>query len=238
MGERKSFETKKPHDLKLGDIVIISAYFEENTRMYYNGYHPLEIKNDLVKDAFGRTRKMRPVMVIGMENDKLIYAPLTTTRSHMTTDEIHQYVLGDLKLFDSEFTMKSFLELDSVRHTNVQSHWDIQYIKAIPKEDLNQIMYKLSIRLKRSDPIRDIYRVGQEPYISYYKEELISLGYKKKLSKTGTEHYIKDGHDVHFYQNCGLIKHHHQRTLDDVIKLHTSPSKLNLEDLKAEVLTK
>ena len=44
--EKPGGETRKLQELRKGDIVFLDIPFEENTRDYYNGYTPEEIREN------------------------------------------------------------------------------------------------------------------------------------------------------------------------------------------------
>lgn len=57
--------TRKLHDLRRGDIINMRVPFEENTRDYYNGYKPEEIRGRPFTDRFGQSGKERMVIYMG-----------------------------------------------------------------------------------------------------------------------------------------------------------------------------
>lgn len=84
---------KSLKELRKGDIVHMGIPFEENTTDYYNGYRPQEIRGSLYTDKDGRAAKARYIVVIGHDENNIMYLPLTSRRSGF--DEKHQYELED-----------------------------------------------------------------------------------------------------------------------------------------------
>ena len=82
---------------------------------YYNGYHPKEIRGgEWYKDRFGDTSKPRFCIVIGREDNNVLYLPMTSR--HARCDNKHQYTLQDNSMtWKKNEDMKSYVELDTLR---------------------------------------------------------------------------------------------------------------------------
>lgn len=76
MSQKKSLK-----EVRKGDILYMGIPYEENTKDYYNGYRPQEIRGGLYTDKDGRAAKARYVVVIGRGDNDIIYLPLTSELS-------------------------------------------------------------------------------------------------------------------------------------------------------------
>ena len=59
--------TKTLKELQPGDIIRVQVLFAENTRDYYNGYTPEEIRGGKYTDRFGQSGKNRMVIFLGRD---------------------------------------------------------------------------------------------------------------------------------------------------------------------------
>ena len=80
---------KQVADLNFGDIIKMKAPYEENTKDYYFGHNVKDVMGGIMVDHFGRPYKIRPVMVIGFENNELTYCTLTSTAESIKTQSIN-----------------------------------------------------------------------------------------------------------------------------------------------------
>lgn len=173
--EQRYRETRKLKDLKKGDVIHMRIPFEENTRDYYNGYKPKEIRGHMFKDKFGQTSKSRMVVVIGWDDYNIMYLPLTSR--HTGFDSHHQYELQDNSMtYKRDLSMKSYVEVDSMRAVYANPEWDIQYIGRVTENDMVNIMVKLGKHEIDFDSKRD-----QRAYISRSKDAL----FEKQLEENG-----------------------------------------------------
>lgn len=155
---------KKPRDLRKGDIIRIRVPFEENTPDYYNGYHPKEIRGEWYKDRFGNTSKPRFCVVIGKEQNNILYLPLTSR--HARFDDKHQYMLQDNSMtWRKDDEMKSYVEIDTLRAIHTKEDWNIQSFGQVAENDMANIMVQLGRRKVDLDSDRD-----QRIYVSPRKE--------------------------------------------------------------------
>lgn len=173
--KRTGYETRKLKDLRKGDIVRMRIPFEENTTDYYNGYHPKEIRGHMFRDRFGQTSKPRFIIVIGRDDEHVIYLPLTSR--HTGYDPQHQYMLQDNSMtwkYDDD--MKSYVEIDSMRAVYTNPEWGVQFIGSVMENDMANIMVKLSRHEIDFGSKRD-----QRAYVSHKKEE----AFERKLDENG-----------------------------------------------------
>lgn len=216
--EHKPAGSKKLKDLKKGDIIRTRIPFEENTRDYYNGYHPKEIRGEMYKDRKGDTSKPRFVIVIGHENNDVIYLPMTS--QHEGYDSKHQYPLIDNSMtWKKDPDMKSWVELDSLRSVRMDPKWDIQYIGKLIDSDITNIMVQLGKRDIDFESKRD-----QRAYISIGKNErfertLEENGYTlSKEQLTGKTYKHENGRTV-TKSRWGLVKYHVPLSKEEVTEM-------------------
>ena len=88
--EKPGGETRKLQELRKGDIVFLDIPFEENTRDYYNGYTPDEIRGKPFTDRFGRSSRERIGIYIGREGKHMSYLPVTTNSAASDHDKAPQ----------------------------------------------------------------------------------------------------------------------------------------------------
>lgn len=203
----KEPENRKLKDLRKGDIIRMRIPFEENTLDYYNGYHPKEIRGRMFKDRFGDTSKPRFIIVVGRDDNNVIYLPLTSR--HCRFDSKHQYVLQDNSMtWKKDENMKSYVEINSLRALPVNPKCDIQYVGSTAENDMINIMVQLGKRNIDFESKRD-----QRAYISQHKEErferrLAEEGFKLKEDKFGDRTYNNEDGRTVTKSRYGLVKYH------------------------------
>lgn len=218
--------TKKPAELRKGDIIRMRIPFEENTSDYYNGYRPKEVRGSLYRDRFGDTSKPRFVVVIGRENNNIIYLPLTSR--HSGFDSQHQYVLEDNSMtWKKDPDMKSYVECHALRSVYVNPGWDIQNFGHVMENDMVNIMIKTGKRNINFDSKRD-----QRAYVSRAKSDqfekmLEDRGFIQQKDPSGNTYNeeIKgkifvhpDGRTVE-KQKWGLVRYHVPLSIEEVAKM-------------------
>ena len=108
--EHLEFVTRKLRDLRKGAVIHMRIPYEENTPDYYNGYQPKEIRGHLFHDRFGDTSKPRMVVVVGHEENSILYLPITSRHSAM--DSRRHYELQDNSMtWKKDMDMKSYVEV-------------------------------------------------------------------------------------------------------------------------------
>lgn len=216
--EHEEFATRKPKDLRKGDIVRMRIPFEENTPDYYNGYKPEDIRGELYKDRFGSTSKPRFVIVMGQEGRNIIYLPLTSR--HSGFDSEHQYTLQDNSMtWKKDPDMKSYVEVDSVRAVYANPNWDIQYIGRAAENDMVNIAVRLGKTTLDMDSKRD-----QRVYVSRnntasFERNLAEKGYEVSKSEPNqTTYRNKEGRTI-TKQKWGLVRYHVPLSKEEVTNL-------------------
>lgn len=219
MGHDREPETRKLRDLRKGDIIRTRIPFEENTTDYYNGYQPKEIRGESFKDRFGQTSKPRFVVVVGREDNNIIYLPLTSR--HSGCDTKHQYMLQDNSMtWKRSEDMKSYVECDSLRSVHASPNWDIQYFGRIEENDMANIMSKAGKRKIDFESKRD-----QRSYVSRSKDErfeaiLEENGFKDIHAQDtmGKVFMHDDGRTVE-KQRWGLVRYHVPLSKEEVTEM-------------------
>lgn len=208
----------KPYkDLEYGDVVKIKAPFEENTREYYNGHSPLDVRGSLVRDKFGNSSKTRPVMVLDVTDDKLFYIPLTTSsRKYARHDEQHQYKLknNDMTPKHPRREVDTYAETGSVRVFYLNKKWsDVRYFGRIDQVDLKQITWRLN-----HDARNIVDGVDRHTYMSAnkdrFEEALLSAGYQKTQTQTANRYSLENR--TFTVYNSGIVGAHFELPLDVV----------------------
>lgn len=215
----EDMETRKLEELRKGDIVFMRIPFEENTRDYYNGYHPKEIRGRMYRDRFGDISKSRFVVVIGHEKGNLIYLPLTS-RSHAKLDAKYQYTLQDNSMtYKKDPDMKSYVECRTLRSVETKPDQNIIYSGRVCENDMLNIMIKIGKQEVDFGLKRD-----QRAYISRNKNEsferrLAANGYT--LSKDSYEEKIYTGKDNQTVTKSryGLVWYHVPLSKEEVTNM-------------------
>lgn len=215
MGTRYS-QQNTYRDLSFGDVIKITAPFEENTTEYYNGYSPYEIRGDLVRDRFGRTEKQRPVMVIDVTSTELTYIPLTSSRGN-DHDEAHQYQLEDNSMTPQHNwyrPVKTYAETASVRVIPINSDEIADYYGKIKEHDLAEIQKRLM------EDAQDVYD-GNDKHV--YMGEKQMAAFINGLESHNYKKTIEDGLSVYSQDNrtftlseSGVVKVHFELSVSQV----------------------
>ena len=209
--------TRKLAQLRRGDVINIRIPFEENTRDYYNGYKPEEIRDAPFTDRFGKSAKTRMVIYIGRDEETLLYLPLTSKTGH-AHDVLHQYQLKDNSMLPSrDPARKSFVEVDSLRAIKVSKYWDLNYTARIGNEDLNNILHRVSNNTMQFDTKRD-----QRGYIptfmrETFERELYQGGYQLALEDDYQRTYRKPSTgQVVSRTRYGMVHYHYPLSKEEV----------------------
>ena len=215
MGTRYS-QQNTYRDLSFGDVIKITAPFEENTTEYYNGYSPYEIRGDLVRDRFGRTEKQRPVMVIDVTSTELTYIPLTSSRGN-EHDEAHQYLLEDNSMTPQHHyyrPVKTYAETASVRVIPINSDEIADYYGKVKEHDLAEIQKRLM------EDAQDVYD-GNDKHV--YMGEKQMAAFINGLESHNYKKTVEDGLSVYSQDNrtftlsdSGVVKVHFELSVSQV----------------------
>lgn len=216
--EQKQRETRKLKDLRKGDLIYMRIPFEENTRDYYNGYDPKEIRGHMYKDRNGDTSKPRYVVVIGHDDKNIQYLPMTSRRSGF--DEKHQYILEDNSMTHrKDPKMKSYVEIDSLRSVYANPNWDIQYTGRLADNDMVNIMSQLGKRDIDFESKRD-----QRAYVSKNKEasferQLDENGFTLSRESFAGKTYTEEGGKTVTKSRWGLVMYHVPLSKEEVTEM-------------------
>lgn len=218
MGTRNSQQnTYTYRDLSFGDVIEITAPFEENTTEYYNGYSPYEIRGDLVRDRFGRTEKQRPVMVIDVTPTELTYIPLTSSRGN-EHDKLHQYPLEDNSMtpqHNHHRPITTYAETASVRVIPIKADDIADYYGAIKENDLAEIQKFLMNNAQDVYDIHDKHVYMGQDQMEKFVDTLESQNYKKSIDENGLPVYSQNNRTFTLSQS-GVVKVHFELSAEQV----------------------
>ena len=204
--------------LQPGDVIRIWAPYEENTREYYNGYHPIKIRGHLYEDKFGRKGKSRNVIYMGHDGKDLLYLTLTT--SHTTfRDTAYQYQLQDNSMTYKEHDdIVSFVETLSIRAVRPRDE-SVVYNGHLNADDWANIMHRIVNNSMQYYPTRDIHGIIPKENVSIWENELYHMGYQKEGMKDNKQVYTKqtnDGKHRITRSESGYVYYHHKRSIEHV----------------------
>lgn len=197
-------------DLEFGDIILANVAFEENTRDYYQGYPVYHIINDAITDAFGRTSKIRPVVIMGKTDGQVFVAPLTS-QNGSNYDFEHQLQLEDtvemLKGVDN-----SFVEVTDVRRVFLDPSYEVPYLAKLGNMDTKNLVEKYKTRFQTrafNNPTKDThtYIPDKESFYDYWQNE----GYERKGNTVS-----KDNHHITLHN--GIASSHYDVSKEEVLK--------------------
>lgn len=200
--------TTQYHNLKFGDIIQTEIPFEETTPEYYNGYGEYEVRGELFM-INGQRSKIRPVMVVAVHDDELIYANITSSRGCLR-DVTSQYKVQDNSMTPNADKCKTYVELTNIRKKVINPESDVRYFTSFNQRDLDNIRGLLvdsAIKTEQKD--RYAY-VGNE-YVESLQNALVRNNFKRIDDDT----YNRDAYTITFKSN-GVIYHHFERSLDEV----------------------
>lgn len=210
---------KKLKDLVPGDIVKVHVLFVENTRDYYNGYKPEEIRGSLYTDRFGHSGKDRMIIYLGRDGKSMCYLPLTT-KHRSFHDLTHQYELKDNSMTEkSSPNLRSFVEVDHVRMMKVAYDSDLHYIGHTAQEDLENLFHRISNNTLQYNGMRDQRGYVPDSMFPLFEKELFDTGYQKVSTNPYRAVYTKkeNGQKVIRTQN-GMVHYHKELSKDEVRK--------------------
>lgn len=197
-------------DLEFGDIILANVAFEENTRDYYQGYPVYHIINDAITDEFGRTSKIRPVVIMGQTGKQVFVAPLTS-QNGSNYDFEHQLQLKDtpemLKDVDN-----SFVEVTDVRMVFLDPSYEVPYLTKLGNIDTKNLVEKYETRFQTrafNNPTKDThtYIPDEESFYDYWKNE----GYERKGNTL-----LKGIHSITLHD--GIASSHYDVSKEEVLK--------------------
>lgn len=211
-------KTRKITQLRRGDIINIDAPFEENTRDYYNGYTPQQIRGHKFTDRFGQSSKSRMVIYIGRDEQTLYYLPVTSRQTEV--DLPHQYELKDNSMTPKakNENIKSYVECDNLRTVQIPFGTDIPYTNRITNEDLKNIIHRISNLTLTFGSQRD--KRGYVPHEARetFEQELSDRGFIIRKETENRKIWRKDNIEI-TQTKYGLIHYHVVLSKQDVAVL-------------------
>lgn len=207
--------TRKLTALRKGDIVNINVLYEENTRDYYNGYKPEEIRGHRFKDRFGQSQKRRMVIYIGRDGDTMLFLPLTSQTAESSIP--HQYILKDNSMTPRRNPdMKSYVDVENLRAVHISYHRDIAYTGRITKEDLANIMHRLSNFTLQFNSRRDQRGYVPDDMEEVFQAELENQGYQLRSETEYKKTYAKESGETVTRTKYGIVHYHVPVTKEQV----------------------
>lgn len=209
--------TRKLHDLRRGDIINMRVPFEENTRDYYNGYKPEEIRGRPFTDRFGQSGKERMVIYMGRMGQTMLYLPLTS-KQHDADERYEQYELKDNSMTPKKDpTRKSYVETHTLRSMKINRNRNLDYTGRLNKLDLGNIIHRIANNTLQLDSNRD-----QRGYIpntmrEVFLMELIHQGFCDwRQTPYGDVYRKKDQSSSVTLTQFGMVHYHVNVTKEEV----------------------
>ena len=203
-------EKRLVSDLEFGDIILANVAFEENTRDYYQGHPVYHIISDAITDEFGRTSKIRPVIVAGRTDNQVFVAPLTS-QNGSNYDFEHQLQLEDTTEMLKD-VKNSFVEVTDVRRVFLDPTYEVPYLAKLGPIDTENLVEKYKTRFQTrafNNPIKDTHTFipNKDEFYQYWKNE----GYER----TGNI-LAKDDHTITLHD--GIASSHYDVSKEEVLK--------------------
>lgn len=203
-------EKRLVSDLEFGDIILANVAFEENTRDYYQGHPVYHIINDAITDEFGRTSKIRPVIVAGKTDNQVFVAPLTS-QNGSNYDFEHQLQLEDTTEMLKD-VKNSFVEVTDVRRVFLDPSYEVPYLAKLGPIDTENLVEKYKTRFQTrafNNPVKDTHTFipNEDAFYQYWENE----GYERKGNTIS-----KDNHTVTLHD--GIASSHYEVSKEDVLR--------------------
>lgn len=202
-------EKRLVSDLEFGDIILANVAFEENTRDYYQGHPVYHIINDAITDEFGRTSKIRPVIVAGKTDNQVFVAPLTS-QNGSNYDFEHQLQLEDTTEMLKD-VKNSFVEVTDVRRVFLDPSYEVPYLAKLGPIDTENLVEKYKTKFQTrafNNPIKDTHTFipDEDAFYQYWEDE----GYGRKGNTIS-----KDNHTITLHD--GIASSHYEVSKEDVL---------------------
>lgn len=194
-------------DLKFGDIVWVKIPYVENDPISYNGYSPKRISGNIYRDKNGYTGKVRPAMVIGTENNNIIYAYLSSRKPA----ERNKHFWHEVQNLENipRTSEHSYVQCSEPRSLSLKTD-TVRKIGYLHTEDIQLIKDKMNSLSTTVITGYDAIRYMNENT----KQQLIDIVNEKGYEKT--EKGYTNGH-VHITINeTGIIRYHFPLSVQEV----------------------
>lgn len=206
----------KLHDLHMGDIVLLNVPFEENTRDYYNGYKPLEIRDKPFQNRLGQTSKIRPVVYIGHDRNTISYLGITSHAS-ACCDSLHQYKLKNKSFMREGDTRQAYVELGSLRAMNVSYKRELSVPGKLEQEELDNILHRVSHDTLQFTSKRDHRGYVPKDMQEAFQAELAHQGYELETKEPySTTYKKKETGETVTCTKYGMMHYHFPMSKEEV----------------------
>lgn len=197
-------------NLEFGDIILANVAFEENTRDYYQGHPVYHIISDAITDAFGRTSKIRPVIVTGRTDNQLFVAPLTS-QNGSNYDFEHQLELEDTKEM-LEGVDNSFVEVTDLRRVFLDPTYEVPYLAKLGPIDRQHLLEKYETKFQTrafNNPLKDTHTFisDEQSFYDYWEDK----GYERRGNIVS-----KGNHSITLHDN--IASSHYEVSKESVLR--------------------
>lgn len=209
--------TKTLKELQPGDIIRVQVLFAENTRDYYNGYTPEEIRGGKYTDRFGQSGKNRMVIFLGRDGKSMCFLPLTTKNGSLY-DLAHQYELKDNSMTEkSSPDKRSFVEIGNIRMLKVSYQTDLYYVGHTTQEDMENIYHRVSNLTLQYNGNRDQRGYVPDSMVPVFEQELYNTGYQKSQETPYKTTYTKEEQKQTVTRTkTGMVHYHKELSREEV----------------------
>ena len=209
--------TRKLKELRRGDIINLRVPFEENTRDYYNGYKPEDIRGRPFTNRFGQSGKERMVIYMGRMGGTMLYLPMTS-KQHDAHECYEQYELKDNSMTPKKDpTRKSYVETHTLRAMHIGSNRELPYTGRLNKLDLGNIIHRVANNTLHLDTNRDQRGYIPESMREVFLMEVIQQGFSDwKQTSYGDVYMKKDRSSQVTLTPFGMVHYHVNATKEEV----------------------
>lgn len=206
---------KRLDTLKFGDVVMLRTLFEENTKDYYNGHSVHDVLGTTFKDNYGRSGKMRPVLVVDIQGDDILYSVLTSKDGNKD-DNIYQYTLTDNTMTPNYEGKTTHVECGSVRRQTVGELKSLVYYGSITDKDVEGVKDKLTKLAFTTEQGRDAHRYLRYNKHDIFKARLLETNFE--LTKHQDKHVFTRDNMTFTLHKSGIIHYHYETNLQEIKK--------------------
>lgn len=215
-------------DLVFGDVIYLKTPYEENTKDFYHGYDVLDVVGDYVKDHNNKTYKVRPVMVVAVEDDELIYTPITSKHNKFKSKDIqHQYKCHEPLANNKNYT--TYVELNSIRAVHTKNFYKYTKHGELKPRDKQAVLGAFVNNYTNYAENKDCRKFVTPKHKRKFENKLEKSGFEK------VDNTYKQGNLEISISEKGIIKYHHNYSLEEVKEKHNQIINTNKKLFNYEV---